>query len=153
MHSESTDMIFRQAFSIDIPRIQVIRNAVRENRLSDPALVTDGDVLDYITRRGRGWVCEAGGQLLGFAIADLEDHNIWALFIHPDFEKKGIGKQLHRLMLDWYFSQTEHTAWLSTSPGTRAESFYRKAGWEETGLHGNGEIKFEMTSICWAKRR
>jgi GNAT superfamily N-acetyltransferase len=149
MHNPSTDMIFREAVSADIPRIQVIRNAVRENRLSDPALVTDGDVLDYITHRGRGWVCEVGDQLMGFAIADLQDHNIWALFIHPDFEQKGIGKELHRLMLDWYFSQTTDPVWLSTSPGTRAERFYRKAGWEEKGLYGKGEIKFEMTQTRW----
>ncbi len=36
-------------------------------------------------------------------------------------------------MLDWYFGQTPETLWLSTSPGTRAERFYRTAGWQEAG--------------------
>jgi GNAT superfamily N-acetyltransferase len=65
-------------------------------------LVTDKDCVEYLTLRGKGWVCEMA-QLVGFAIADLIDNNIWALFVHPDFEGKGIGKTLHDMMLDWYF--------------------------------------------------
>ena len=142
-------MNIRVAEIKDISQIQVVRNLVKENRLSDPALVPDSDVEDYITRRGRGWVCQINGQIVGFGIADLVDNNIWALFIHPDFEKLGIGKKLHDKMMNWYFSQTDKTVWLGTSPKTRAELFYRKAGWKEVGVHGKGEIKFEMTKDEW----
>ena len=142
-------MNIRVAEIKDISQIQVVRNLVKENRLSDPALVPDSDVEDYITRRGRGWVCQINGQIVGFGIADLVDNNIWALFIHPYFEKSGIGKKLHDEMMNWYFSQTDKTVWLGTSPKTRAELFYRKAGWKEIGIHGKGEIKFEMTKDEW----
>jgi hypothetical protein len=30
-----------------------------------------------------------------------------------------------------------------------AEKFYRKAGWRQTGLHGPGELRFEMTFETW----
>jgi len=142
-------MKIREAEIKDISRIQVVRNLVKENRLSNPALVPDSDVEDYMIRRGKGWVCEINDEVVGFAIADLIDNNIWALFIHPDFESIGIGKKLHDEMLNWYFSQTNKTVWLGTAPGTRAELFYRKAGWKEAGLHGKGEIKFEMTKEVW----
>ena len=142
-------MNIRVAEIKDISQIQVVRNLVKENQLSDPALVPDSDVEDYITRRGKGWVCEIDGEVVGFAIADLVDNNIWALFIHPDFERIGIGQKLHDEMLNWYFSQTDKTVWLGTSPKTRAELFYRKAGWKEVGVHGKGEIKFEMTKDEW----
>ncbi len=142
-------MIFRVAIPADIPAIQLVRNSVKENVLSDPALVPDKDVEEYIMMRGKGWVCEIEGVIVGFAIADLKESNIWALFIHHRHEKKGIGKQLHQLMLNWYFQNTDKTVWLSTSPGTRAETFYRKAGWKEAGMFGKGEIKFEMTAIEW----
>jgi GNAT superfamily N-acetyltransferase len=79
------------------------------------------------------------------------DHNVWALFVQPGYDKNGIGKKLHDDMLDWYFSQTDSTVWLSTAPNTRAEKFYRKAGWQEVGIHGKGEIKFEMTSVNWER--
>ena len=142
-------MIYREAQLTDIGQMQVVRNSVKENMLSDPALVPDKDVEDYITRRGKGWVCEIDGNIVGFSIADLHDHNIWALFMHPDFEARGIGKELHRLMLDWYFSQTRETVWLGTAPNSRAEKFYRMQGWKEVGMHGKGEIKFEMDFEAW----
>ena len=145
-------MNFREAKAADIKQIQVVRNSVTENTLSDPGLVTDKDCLEYITQRGKGWVCETEGQLVGFAIADLREHNIWALFVHPDFEKQGIGRQLHDLMLSWYFKQTSENIWLGTAPHTRAENFYRAQGWIETGTRGEGEIKFEMTLEQWKKQ-
>jgi GNAT superfamily N-acetyltransferase len=83
----------------------------------------------------------------------LIENNIWALFLKPEFEHQGIGKKLHDIMLDWYFMQTKNNVWLGTSPKTRAENFYRKAGWIEIGTHGNGEVKFEMTYKDWTRKR
>ncbi len=142
-------MIIREATIADIKQIQIVRNAVKENTLSDPGLVTDGDCAEYLSSRGKGWVCEIGDEIVGFSIVDVQDNNVWALFVTPGFDKRGIGKQLHDTMLNWYFSQTSDTLWLGTAPNTRAEAFYRKAGWTEIGTHGKGEIKFEMKRENW----
>jgi GNAT superfamily N-acetyltransferase len=123
--------------------MQVVRHLVKENVLSNPAFVTDEDCEDYITRRGRGWVCEIEANIVGFAIADLQDDNIWALFVDPAFEKQGIGRKLHDIMMDWYFAQGKDRVWLSTAPGSRAAVFYEKAGWKNIGMTKGGEIKFE----------
>ncbi len=139
-------MILREATIVDIPGMQIVRNAVLENRLSDPDLVPDQDVKDYILRRGKGWVTVEGDRITGFSIISLQDHNVWALFVHPEQEKKGFGRILHDEMMRWYFSQTQETIWLSTAPGTRAEAFYRKARWKESGTYGKGEVRFEMES-------
>lgn len=144
-------MTFREATIEDISQIQVVRNSVKENILSDPSVVPDSDCIEFLTKRGKGWVCEIKGKIVGFAIADLQDNNIWALFLHPDFEKKGIGRKLHDQMLNWYFNQGKDEVWLGTTPNTRAESFYRKAGWVENGMNGSDEIKFEMTKELWKK--
>ena len=141
-------MIIRQAVLADIPAIQIVRNAVKENRLSNPAMVSDGDVELFISVRGRGWVCEIDNNIVGFSIADLKENNVWALFIDPNFEGNGIGRKLHDIMLDWYFDQNKTNIWLGTSPGTRAENFYRTAGWHPSGMHGN-EVKFTMTESNW----
>lgn len=146
-------MIIREAKVEDIPQIQVVRNSVKENTLSNPDLVTDQDCKEFITERGKGWVCEIDGKITGFSIVDLKDNNIWALFVDPDFEKQGIGKKLHHIMLDWYFTQTKENVWLGTSPNTRAELFYRKSGWKEVGMHGKNEIKFEMTFEDWINNK
>jgi len=143
--------MIRQANTNDINQIQFVRNIVKENTLSHPSFATDEDCRIFIVDRGKGWVYEKDERIIGFAIADLKGNNIWALFVHPYFEKQGIGKQLHDIMVDWYFSQTDKTLWLGTAPNTRAEIFYKKAGWEVVGIHGKGEIKFEMTSNKWSK--
>jgi GNAT superfamily N-acetyltransferase len=146
-------MIIREAKLNDIKQIQDVRNSVTENVLSNPGLVTDKDCEEFITVRGKGWVCEVDNQIVGFAFADLKESNIWALFIRPEYENKGIGTQLHNIMLDWYFNQTKTKVWLGTSPNTRAEAFYRKNGWIEVGTHGKGEIKFEMNYIDWIHKK
>ena len=142
-------MVFREATIHDIKQIQTVRNSVKENTLSNPALVTDNDCIEFLTIRGKGWVCEVDQVVVGFSIVDFKENNVWALFVHPDFEKNGIGKRLHHLMLDWYFHKTNIKVWLGTSPNTRAEIFYRKLGWKEVGMNGKEEIKFEMTSEDW----
>lgn len=144
-------MTFREATITDIPQIQTVRNAVKENQLSNPALVSDKDCEEYISLRGKGWVCEVDKRIVGFSIADLKENNIWALFVHPEFESKGVGKKLHTLMLDWYFGQTQKTVWLSTAPKTRAEEFYKRNGWKVVGTYGKGETKFEMSFSDWMK--
>ncbi len=142
-------MIFREAEVSDIPQMQIVRHSVKENILSDASLVTDKDCEEFITIRGKGWVCEINGNVVGFSIADLKENNVWALFVHPEHEAKGIGKRLHKEMLAWYFNQTKEKVWLSTDPFSRAEKFYRLNGWKEIGVHGKGEIKFEMNFEEW----
>ena len=142
-------MIFREAHISDIPQMQIVRSSVKENVLSDPGLVSDRDCEEYISVRGKGWVCEIKETVVGFSIVDLRENNIWALFVQPEFEKNGIGKKLHKEMLNWYFTQTKENVWLGTEPKTRAAKFYRVNGWKEVGVHGKGEIKFEMSFEDW----
>ncbi|ETZ19239.1 GNAT family N-acetyltransferase [Pedobacter sp. V48] len=143
-------MNFREAELADIAQMQVVRHLVKENTLSDPNLVPDKDVAYYITVKGKGWVAESEGKVVGFAIVDLEDKSVWALFVDPVHAEKGIGKELHRLMMDWYFSQTNDAIVLGTAPNTRAEKFYTLQGWKEIGSYSNGETKFEMKFEVWA---
>lgn len=142
-------MIYREAEKEDIAQMQLVRRAVKENRLSNPDLVKDKDYEAFIHERGKGWVCTINNEVAGFAFVDTKEHNIWALFVHPGHEKKGIGKKLHQLMMSWYFSQTQQTVWLGTAPGTRAEEFYRQQGWAYKGALNATEVKFEMTFADW----
>lgn len=146
-------MIIREAVTADIPQIQVVRNLVKENPLQDPSLVTDTDCEDYIIRRGKGWVCESGNRIVGFSIISVKDNNVWALFVQPGYDRQGIGRKLHDVMMNWYFTQTDKPVWLGTAPGTRAEKFYEAAGWTRTGIRPNGEVRFEMSQSQWKSLR
>lgn len=140
-------MNIRQAKLSDIIDLHEIRLAVKENVLSNPTLISPADYEEFLFTRGKGWVAEIDNTIIGFAICDLREENIWALFVHPDFERRGAARELQKEMLDWYFTQSE-TVWLGTAPGTRAENFYRASGWRENGMHGK-EIKFELTAEEW----
>lgn len=146
-------MQLRYARVEDIPLLEIIRNAVTENRLSDPTLISKADYHHFITERGIGWVCETDHELCGFSILDLKEQNVWALFVKPGFEGQGIGRLLHDAMLHYYFQHSRNPIWLGTAPNTRAEGFYRKAGWKEIGVHGKGEIKFEMDYLFWSQQQ
>ena len=100
-------MIYRKATIKDIPLIQVVRNSVKENQLSNPNLIPNELVEEFITKRGTGFVCEIDDTIVGFSIVDFIENNVWALFLLPEHEGKGIGKKLHQLMLDEYFSKTQ----------------------------------------------
>ena len=149
MNTYTNTTHFREATLKDIPALHAIRMSVKENVLNNPLLVTEKDYVHYLTKSGKGWLCEVNNRIVGFAIIDSDQNNIWALFIHPEFERKGIGRRLHDLMLEWHFNQSKDKLWLGTAPDTRAEQVYKAAGWKAIGRRENGEIKFEMTYEDW----
>jgi GNAT superfamily N-acetyltransferase len=146
-------MQFRVAYTADIPQMMLVRLSVTENRLSDSSFITEEDYTNYLKNRGKGWVCEEDGKIHGVAIVDLLGNNVWALFVDPASERKGIGSQLQMLMLDWYFKNKDEDIWLSTEKGSRAESFYCSSGWKQAGFTKSGEMKFIMTKSIYTAAR
>lgn len=143
-------LMIRIACEADVPEMHRIRLDVRENRLVDPSAIRAGDYLPMITARGRGWVAEVDGKIVGFAVADRARARIWALFVDSSHEGRGVGKALHDSMMTWLFGEGADRVWLGTDPGTRAERFYRSAGWQYLGIH-HGEAKFEFTREQWMR--
>ena len=64
-------MTLREARIDDINQIQIVRNSVTENTLSNPNMVTNEDCIHFITQRGKGWVCEVENEIVGFSIIDI----------------------------------------------------------------------------------
>ncbi len=124
-----------------------LRCRVRENRLSEASSVTECSYLPYILDNS-AWVAESGGRILGFAALDLRSSSVWAFFVAPEAEGAGIGRALHRHMLDRARDFGVNELWLSTSPGTRAERFYISAGWQKAGLTPAGEVRFQMRLLA-----
>jgi GNAT superfamily N-acetyltransferase len=135
----------RPATRADVSGMQRVRGAVRENRLVS-CVISDADVADAIERTGRGWVVEVDSRVIAFAVGNAETGNIWALFVDPDCEGRGYGRQLHDAMIAWLWSRGLRRLWLSTEPGTRAERFYLAAGWQRSETLPSGEILFELHS-------
>jgi GNAT superfamily N-acetyltransferase len=136
--------VYRQATVADIAALWEVRISVGENVLADPSKITSEVVADYLQRRGRGWVCERDGVVVGFSVADAETASIWALFLRPEAEGLGIATNLLRLAVDWLFAGGAASLTLSTTPGTRADRFYARRGWRRAGTNAEGEVVFEL---------
>ena len=135
-------MSIRIATRADIPELQIIRSSVTENVLT--SIITEEMIIDVMEKYGRIWVCDLGGQAVGFSAADKRTSNIWALFVLPSWENRGIGKRLLNEAVQWLWTQGAKTIWLTTDPHTRADEFYRRQGWMRCGIEDGGEVRYEL---------
>ena len=133
--------------------MSVIRLAVTENRLSDPARITRAMYVAYIdnvdnpdspANLGKSWVCELDGVIKGFASADKVDGSVWALFVSPPCEGLGIGKRLLALVADYLFSLGHDKIVLATGADTRADVFYASQGWERGKMKNDVEVQYTL---------
>ena len=137
--------LVRRATGDDIADIMALRLSVRENRLSNPGQVTAEDCLPYV-QRGHMWVWEEDQEILGFSASTCETGWIWALFVRPGHEGRGIGRALFAVACEALIDAGFRTLTLSTDPDTRAARFYRAAGWRERGRTPEGELIFEFNA-------
>ena len=90
------------------------------------------------------WVWEEDQEILGFSAGTCETGWIWALFVRPGHEGRGIGRALFAVACDALMVAGFRILTLSTDPNTRAADFYRAAGWRERGRTPEGELIFEF---------
>jgi GNAT superfamily N-acetyltransferase len=137
----------RKATRADIPRISEIRQAVRENRLTteSPQAVAATATAEWLIERSAVLVWEEDGHIQGFSAADPRDGSIFALFVDPAHEGQGIARALLPQACDMLLDAGYRTATLTTDAGTRAERFYRRDGWVETGRKKDGQIVFRKS--------
>jgi len=136
-------MTVRPATPSDIAAMQGIRGSVRENRLSDPQLASDSAYVPYIAS-GSMWVAEDASGIVGFAAIDMATASVWALFVDPPAEGRGIGRALLDTLVDHARAQGLPRLTLQTQADSRAARFYREAGWIERGVGDDGQLRFEL---------
>jgi GNAT superfamily N-acetyltransferase len=141
-------MNIRTAALDDIPEMFRIRLAVRENWISLDDLrkagVTPESVRDVLETTGRGWVAEIDGAMVGYSIANAKTASVWAIFVLPGYEGRGLGRALLERAADWLWDQGLAEIWLRTGgdPETRANAFYRSQGWRMAGRMPDGDFRY-----------
>ncbi len=135
--------MIRKAARADYPRISEIRLSVRENRLSKSKYESVERVANWIFDNSTFWAWEEDGAIQGFSAADPRDGEIFALFVHPSYEGRGIGCALLPMACQILRDSGHTIATLTTEAGTRAERFYRQDGWTEIGRQDDGQIVFQ----------
>jgi GNAT superfamily N-acetyltransferase len=137
-------VVFREAGVADIPALSEIRLSVTENALSDPRKITHEMYAAYLSVSGKGWLCEIAGVAVGFSVASLKDASIWALFVKPEYEGRGVGTRLLNLAAGWLFEMGASTITLSTVAGTRADRMYERRGWRRGEIKADGEVDYRL---------
>lgn len=137
-------VVIRPALRADVPDIFRIRLAVRENALSEAELaalgITRETVAELVDAPGTAWVAQEAGRLLGFSMIDREEGSLFAAFVSPEAEGRGIGRALTSAAEAALFA--EHSEiWLETAAGSRAEGFYRRLGWGGDRPVGDGDLR------------
>ena len=94
-------------------------------------------------QRATGLSVAAEDQLIvGFSMIIPEDACLFAAFVLPEYENRGIGKRLVQVAEDELFRQHD-IIWLETGKTTRAAGFYRHSGWGNETPADEGDIRLE----------
>ena len=125
----------REITASDVDDLFTVRIATRENALSREQLtalgITEDTVLTMLATTHRGWLCEQDGRVVGFAMGNRANGEMWVIAVLPDHEGRGIGAELLIRVEDWLWSEGWDQVWLTTDVDStlRAYGFYRRHGW------------------------
>jgi N-acetylglutamate synthase-like GNAT family acetyltransferase len=133
----------RAATRADLPRIHEIRHGTAENRLSNPALVTEEEIAWYLDH-AIFLVSEDAVAVQGFTCVNHQTGLVWALFVIDGAQDRGHGTGLLNAAMVRLKEGGHRQAFLTTGTGTKAEAFYLARGWQRLGLNLQGEAVFRL---------
>jgi ribosomal protein S18 acetylase RimI-like enzyme len=140
--------VIRPATPEDVEAIFHIRTSVKENHLSREQLhdmgITEDAIREAIANEPCAFVAEIDGVPVGFSMADMQEGSVFAAFILPDFEGRGLGRLLMHEVEACLFRNHERI-WLETARGSRAAGFYHRLGWFPVGDTDASDIRLEKS--------
>ena len=148
-------MKIRIASTNDVETLFAIRTSVIENYQSRAELAELGITVDSVTEmletESRAWIAEIEEEVVAFAIANSTEHTILGMFVHPQFENRGLGRALMQHAEEWLWEEGCAEIWLLTGndPTLRAYGFYLHLGWTPVGVETEGPFAGEMKFIKW----
>ncbi|TDV29876.1 GNAT family N-acetyltransferase [Stenotrophomonas sp. CC22-02] len=82
-----------------------------------------------------GRVAWEGERMLGYCFADRDSGEVLVLALLPDYEGRGIGRQLLQEVVSLTRDAGHQRLFLACSadPRSRSHGFYRRLGWRPTG--------------------
>jgi ribosomal protein S18 acetylase RimI-like enzyme len=139
-------IFIREANENDIAAIFDVRTSVLENHLSVDQLIARGitpvAIRDALQEEPCIWVADCGAKIVGFSMSNSDDACIFAVFVRPEFEGRGIGRLLMESAEEFLFER-HSSIWLETESTSRAAGFYEKLGWVRSQTLADGDVRFE----------
>lgn len=139
----------RPASTRDVETLFDIRCSVHENHESREELALIGVTPDSIAHMIKSGdyitlIADVNGEAAGFSMAKVSDSYVFACFVRPGYEGRGVGRAIMEAAEEGLRHSGCTHAWLSTGadPDLRAVGFYRHLGWKEDGVQENGLIRY-----------
>ncbi|OCT25293.1 GNAT family N-acetyltransferase [Pseudomonas putida] len=138
----------RQALPEDIELLFDIRTSVKQNHLSREQMhdlgITATSLTEAIREAPCTWIAEYEQEAVGFTMVDLGEGELFALFVRPQHEGKGIGRLLLQKAEAALFERHE-VIHLTTDgdQAIRANGFYQRAGWVSSGAVDDRDVRYE----------
>ncbi len=139
-------MTYREIASEDMQAIFDVRVATWHNEHGQEELtrmgITHESVRERMKDSHRGWLCEVGGRVVGFAMGDRKTGEMWVIAVLREHEGQGVGKRLLALVEEWLRREGWREIWLTTDTDEnfRAVGFYRRQGWEDWKIEGENRF-------------
>jgi len=131
---------YRDTRVADINVLFEVRANTRQNPLSRADLAELGITPDSTTAALEsgalvGSVCTCDDRVIGFCSGDPHTGEVLVLAVLPDYEGRGVGKQLLARVVERLQRARPIRVWLAAAadPTLRSHGFYRALGWRPTG--------------------
>lgn len=145
-----TAPIIRPMVPEDVEATLAMRARTRENAITLAELeaeygITPQSAAEALRTTQKGWLCEHGGEVVGFAIGDCATGEVVVLAVLPDYEGQGIGKMLLTHVHAALRAAGHDTIWLwaNPDPAMRAAGFYAQMGYHMTQEVGADSVKLQ----------
>ena len=150
--STAIELVFRETRLSDVEALFEVRARTRQNPLSRADLLQLGITPEstaaaFSSETIVGYVCTCDDRVVGFCSGEFDSGEILVLAVLPDFEGRGIGKQLLSSVVARLHQAGARQVWLAAAadPTVRAHGFYRALGWQPTGEQTpNGDEILEL---------
>lgn len=124
--------VIRHVTAADLPALAVLDEAVFE----PPYQLASGELIEYMVTSGYFVVAEEGGQLAGYACADVvgEEGQIIRVAVHPDARRRGIGGALLNATLAYCHAHQARLVMVNTQDSNQAAlQLYEGVGFRRVG--------------------
>ena len=138
----------RMATVEDVESLFEIRTSVAQNHLSREqmdALGITAQVLNSAIKEGPCvWIAEVDERPVAFSMIDRDEGEVFAMFVRPAFENRGLGRLLMAAAEAELFRAHERIFLVTDGrQEIRANGFYQRLGWTVVARVDAQDVRYE----------